>query len=121
MVLLPCLGVDSLDLLRAVTVTINRFCMRDMLNKFIFFLIFGSTVVASIHLDDGLDTHGYYSQHPCTNANFNCRAGLFHLSGCRILRTGSTVSISWVQPGKGTPSMLHRCNAPFSYRRALFL
>lgn len=42
----------------SVTITVNRFCMRDMLNKLVFVMIFICTVLAALHLDDGLGSHG---------------------------------------------------------------
>ena len=42
----------------AATIVVNRFVLRDLLNRAVFMLIFCCTVGAAIHLDDGLGTHG---------------------------------------------------------------
>eukprot|EP00656_Telonema_subtile_P055310 TRINITY_DN8512_c0_g1_i2.p1 TRINITY_DN8512_c0_g1~~TRINITY_DN8512_c0_g1_i2.p1 ORF type:complete len:576 (+),score=167.37 TRINITY_DN8512_c0_g1_i2:124-1851(+) len=64
----------------SVTIVVNRFCVRDLLTKAVFVLIFICTVVAALHLDDGLGSHGF--------GYFVCLAGAYTVLGAHSFYIG---------------------------------
>jgi len=53
-----CLFIGMVRAWFAITLLYNRFHMKDMLSRIFFVALFTATVLAAIHLDDGLGTHG---------------------------------------------------------------